>query len=157
MTKVKSTKKAKAKAKALSGGINKVCLFIYQAETCQIKTTSVASALCQTSKPKAFKASSSIKSVACTSNPDNCDGVRDWKKTEKFKEIIKSLEKRVTWKDGIIRRHCHHCSSNKKNTKPIRNNENLALVECGCSKDKAVCEELLWKGEFWEMIMRTRN
>jgi hypothetical protein len=49
----------------------------------------------------------------------------------------------TTWKDGIVRRHCRHCYSNGKPTKIVRNNGDAALLECGCSKEKGVCEELL--------------
>jgi hypothetical protein len=75
-------------------------------------------------------------------DPDHYDG-EEWEKREEFKEIIKSFERKHTWKDGIIRRHCRHCYSNGKGTKDVRNIGNPALLECGCSKDKGVCEQLL--------------
>ena len=42
-----------------------------------------------------------------------------------------------------MRRHCHHCYSNSKSTKEVRNKGDPALLECGCSKDKGVFEKLL--------------
>jgi hypothetical protein len=123
-----------------------VYLPIYEAKTCQkAKQTVIASTTpaSQNSKPKTTRASPSKNSTQ-TSNPDDYDG-KEWEKKAEFKEIINSFVKKHTWNDGIVRRHCRHCASNNKSTKIIKSNGDPALLECGCSKDKGVCEELLLK------------
>jgi hypothetical protein len=75
---------------------------------------------------------------------DDCNG-KEWETKDEFKEIVESFVRKHTWKDGITRRHCRHCHSNSKATKEVRNKGDSARLECGCSKDKGVCEELLWK------------
>jgi hypothetical protein len=81
-----------------------------------------------------------LQKAAHTSDTDDYDG-KEWEKKEEFKEIIKSFEKRHNWSG--IKRHCHHCYSNSRSTEIAKNNGNPAILECECSKNKGVCENLV--------------
>jgi hypothetical protein len=75
---------------------------------------------------------------------DDYDGF-DWEKTAAFKAIVDRLVVKTKQSRGLIRM-CHHClkacAKERKNFKH-RGDFGNECLECTCTKNKGVCEQLL--------------
>jgi len=73
------------------------------------------------------------------------DNAEQWEKKEAFKKIVESLV--VTTKNtslGVVKQ-CPHCKLIRKKRKDLRvkGKHGNEFLECGCTKNKGVCEKLL--------------
>jgi len=72
-----------------------------------------------------------------------------WEKQEEFERVLETLTVSTRGEDGkLVKgdiRQCYHCRINKKPRKDVRvqGQHGNEYLECGCSKNKGVCEKLL--------------
>jgi hypothetical protein len=149
MKKAKEVKKAKLKGKRPTGGVTKVHPAVYDADFQKISPISQAIKKSKTSPSSSFSSlpfspATSKDKTPTSSSLDDYKGF-PWESTAAFKAVVDSLT--VYTKDksrGLVRQcpHCQECYKPRKNMKHTGDFGNECL-ECTCTKNKGVCEQLL--------------